>query len=146
LSLPPLILGAIFSGVVTPTEAAVLAGRPVRTVADMRAAAEAIRAAGARAVLLKGGHLEGGRITDLLLTEAGEETFVDDRIDSRHTHGTGCTLASAIATGIAQGLSLRDAVARGRAYVRAAIASAPGYGHGHGPLDHAHTVGAFPVP
>jgi hydroxymethylpyrimidine/phosphomethylpyrimidine kinase len=93
---------------------------------------------------LKGGHLDGAIVTDLLLSETGEEMFVDDRIDSRHTHGTGCTLASAIAAGIAQGLSLRDAVARGRAYVRAAIASAPGYGHGHGPLDHAHTVRAFP--
>lgn len=139
-----LVAGA---ALVTPNlpEAEVLAGRPVRTVDDMRAAAEAIRAAGARAVLLKGGHLEGDRITDLLVTEAGEETFLDARIDSRHTHGTGCTLASAIAAGIAQGLSLRDAVARGRAYVRAAIASAPGYGRGQGPLDHAHTVGAFPA-
>jgi hydroxymethylpyrimidine/phosphomethylpyrimidine kinase len=140
-----LVAGA---ALVTPNlpEAAVLAGRPVRTVDEMRSAAHAIRAAGAGAVLLKGGHLDGAIVTDLLLSETGEEMFVDDRIDSRHTHGTGCTLASAIAAGIAQGLSLRDAVARGRAYVRAAIASAPGYGHGHGPLDHAHTVGAFPVP
>jgi hydroxymethylpyrimidine/phosphomethylpyrimidine kinase len=134
-----LVAGA---ALVTPNlpEAEVLAGRTVRTVADMRAAAEAIRAAGARAVLLKGGHLEGDRITDLLLTEAGAETFVDARIDTRHTHGTGCTLASAIAAGLAQGMELADAVARARAYVQAALFSAPGYGAGHGPLNHAVTV------
>ena len=63
-----------------------------------------------------------------------------ERIESNHTHGTGCTLASAIATGIAQGMELRDAVRRGREYVRRAIIAAPGFGHGHGPLDHTVTV------
>jgi len=64
---------------------------------------------------------------------------VDSRIDSANTHGTGCTLASATAAGVAQGLALKDAVGRARKYVRAAILSAPGYGGGHGPLDHAVT-------
>ncbi|MDP1961800.1 MAG: bifunctional hydroxymethylpyrimidine kinase/phosphomethylpyrimidine kinase, partial [Reyranella sp.] len=66
--------------------------------------------------------------------------FEDARIESRHTHGTGCTLASAIAAGLAQKMSLRDSVMRARAYVRAAIATAPGFGRGHGPLNHAVTV------
>ena len=70
------------------------------------------------------------------------DRFEDARIQSRSTHGTGCTLASAIAAGLAQKMSLRDAVARARAYVREAIATAPGYGIGHGPLNHAVTVKA----
>jgi hydroxymethylpyrimidine/phosphomethylpyrimidine kinase len=92
---------------------------------------------GARAVLLKGGHLAGDRLTDLLATADGVEAFEDDRIATRHTHGTGCTLASAVAVSLAQGLTLRDAVIRARRYVREAIRSAPGFGAGHGPLNHA---------
>jgi hydroxymethylpyrimidine/phosphomethylpyrimidine kinase len=92
---------------------------------------------GAPAVLLKGGHLPSDRLVDLLVTGTGQEAFVDVRIHTRHTHGTGCTTASAVAAGLAQGLSLREAVIRARAYVRAAIASAPGFGRGHGPLNHA---------
>jgi hydroxymethylpyrimidine/phosphomethylpyrimidine kinase len=87
-------------------------------------------------VFLKGGHLPGETLTDLLATPAGIEAFAAPRIASRHTHGTGCTLASAIGTGLAQGMTLRDAVLRARAYVRAAITAAPGYGLGHGPLNH----------
>jgi hydroxymethylpyrimidine/phosphomethylpyrimidine kinase len=80
-------------------------------------------------------------VTDLLATAEGMlERFESPRIETRHTHGTGCTLASAIAAGLAQGMSLRDAVARARSYVQAAIAAAPGYGRGHGPLDHAVTL------
>jgi len=131
--------------VVTPNlpEAAVLTGLELHSVADMRRAAERILALGPRAVLLKGGHLEGETLSDLLLTDQGEEVFTSPRIVSRDTHGTGCTLASAIATGIAQGLSARDAVERARRYVRRAIETAPGLGHGHGPLHHGHTVGRF---
>ena len=127
--------------VITPNlpEAEVLTGRPIRDLAGMRDAAAALRGLGVPAVLLKGGHLEGGTVTDLLVTAAGSEEFTDPRIDTRHTHGTGCTLASAIAAGLAQGMALRAAVARARAYVRAAIAAAPGYGAGHGPLDHGVT-------
>ena len=130
------------AAVVTPNlpEAEVLVGFPVRTVSDMRRAAEALAAKGAAAVLLKGGHLEGDRVVDLLLHDGRLERFEDTRIASRHTHGTGCTLASAIAAGLAQGMSLVDAVRRARAYVRDAIATAPGFGRGHGPLNHAVTV------
>jgi hydroxymethylpyrimidine/phosphomethylpyrimidine kinase len=134
--------------VITPNlpEAEVLTGRPIRDLADMREAAAALRALGVPAVLLKGGHLEGDAVTDLLVTADAAEEFVSPRIATRHTHGTGCTLASAVAAGLAQGMSLRDSVMRARAYVRAAIAAAPGYGAGHGPLDHAVTFDPGRVP
>lgn len=134
--------------VITPNlpEAEVLVGRPIRDVTEMRDAAAALRALGVPAVLLKGGHLEGDAVTDLLVTAEGVEEFTSARIATRHTHGTGCTLASAIAAGLAQGMSLRDAVVRARAYVRAAIAAAPGYGAGHGPLDHGITFDPSRLP
>jgi hydroxymethylpyrimidine/phosphomethylpyrimidine kinase len=123
-------------------EAEVLVGFPVRVEADMKRAAERLVVLGARAVLMKGGHLEGDRIVDFLFHGGKLERFEDARIQSRNTHGTGCTLASATAAGLAQKMSLRDAVARARNYVREAIATAPGYGQGHGPLNHAVTVRA----
>jgi hydroxymethylpyrimidine/phosphomethylpyrimidine kinase len=130
------------STVITPNlpEAESLTGLTVRTEADMHLAATAIQAMGVPAVLLKGGHLESDTVTDLLGTEATTDTFAAPRIATRHTHGTGCTTASAVAAGLAQGLSLRDAVIRARLYVRAALETAPGLGHGHGPLNHAVTV------
>lgn len=131
------------AALVTPNapEAEALTGVAVRTISDLRGAADAFIAQGVGAVLIKGGHLPGEVVVDLLRTADGEEhVFEDTRIASRHTHGTGCTLASAIATGIAQGLRLADAVARARDYVRQAIRSAPGLGAGHGPLDHAHPL------
>ena len=85
---------------------------------------------------MKGGHIAGERVVDLLITPAGETVFEGERIDTRHTHGTGCTLASACATGLAQGLGLTQAVARAWDYVHQAILRAPGFGAGHGPLDH----------
>jgi len=121
-------------------EAEVLVGFPVRVEADMKRAADRLIALGAKAVLMKGGHLEGDRVVDLLVHAGGVDRFEDARIASRSTHGTGCTLASATAAGLAQKMSLRDAVARARAYVRRAIETAPGYGQGHGPLNHAVTV------
>ena len=87
------------------------------------------------AVLVKGGHGEGDMIIDRLVMPDGSETrWSDARIDTRHTHGTGCTLASAIATGLAAGMPLVEAVARARHYVRKALAAAPGLGGGHGPM------------
>ena len=128
--------------VVTPNapEAARLAGIEVRTLDDMRRAADIILGLGSQAVLIKGGHLEGPEITDLLIDDGAETVFTGPRIETRHTHGTGCTTASAIATGLAQGLALNESVAAARAYVLQAIRTAPGYGAGHGPLNHAHTV------
>ena len=109
----------------------------------MRAAGEQLLRLGCRAVLVKGGHLDGDTVTDVLMTAAGgSRVWESPRIASRHTHGTGCTLASAIATGLAQGLTIEDAVDRARDYVQRAIATAPGFGRGHGPLNHAHPLGA----
>ncbi len=130
------------AALITPNlpEAEVLVGFPVRTEADMKRAAERLAMLGAGAVLMKGGHLEGDRVVDLLFHEGRFDRFEDARIPSRSTHGTGCTLASAIAAGLAQKMTLRDAVARARDYVRRAIETAPGFGRGHGPLNHAVTV------
>ena len=121
-------------------EAEVLVGFAVRDEADMRRAAEKLAGFGAKAVLMKGGHLEGDRVVDLLFHGGRFDRFEDARIESRSTHGTGCTLASAIAAGLAQKMSLHDSVARARLYVRRAIETAPGFGRGHGPLNHAVTV------
>ena len=127
--------------VITPNlpEAEALSGVRIVNVDDMKVAAQVLLSLGVPAVLLKGGHLEGDALTDLLATPEGIEAFTSERIQTRHTHGTGCTTASAVAAGLAQGMSLRDAVVRARAYVRAAILAAPGYGAGHGPLDHGVT-------
>ena len=121
-------------------EAEALTGLGITNLDDQRRAGEALLALGARAVLMKGGHLHGERVTDLLLTPQGETLFESARLETRHTHGTGCTLASACAAGLAQGLTLEAAVARAWAYVQEAIARAPGLGRGHGPLDHAWTM------
>ncbi len=128
--------------VLTPNipEAEVLTGLRITDEDGMRAAGRALLAMGAHAVLMKGGHLEGDLLVDLLVGREGEQRWEAPRIPTRHTHGTGCTTASAIAAGLAQGMPLVDAVARARLYVRAAIATAPGYGSGHGPLDHAVTL------
>lgn len=128
--------------VLTPNipEAEVLTGRTISTVDDMRRAAEMLMTLGAKAVLVKGGHLDDDLITDVLVHDGSERLFEGSRIDTRHTHGTGCTLASAIAAGLAQNIELETAVERARDYVRKAIESAPGIGSGHGPLNHAHTV------
>lgn len=130
------------ASIITPNipEAEVLTGFQVETRDDMVRAAEMMHTLGVPAVLLKGGHMTNALVTDVLQTDDGTELFEAKRIESNHTHGTGCTLASAIATGIAQGMELRDAVSRGREYVRRAIVAAPGFGHGHGPLDHTVTV------
>lgn len=131
------------AALITPNlpEAEALTGRVLRGVDDMRRAAQALLALGCGAVLLKGGHGEGVVITDLLAEQGGKVTlFRSRRIETRHTHGTGCTLASAIATGLAQGLTLHDAVTRARGYLRKAMRTAPGLGTGHGPLNHGHTM------
>jgi len=117
-------------------EAEALTGLPAGTTDDLRRAGEALLRMGAGAVLMKGGHVPGDRVTDLLITPYGETAFEGERIETRNTHGTGCTLASACAAGVAQGMSLEAAVARAWDYVHQAILSAPGLGHGHGPLDH----------
>jgi hydroxymethylpyrimidine/phosphomethylpyrimidine kinase len=118
-------------------EATALTGLAVETTDDLRRAGEALLRLGAAAVLMKGGHILGEQVIDVLMTRSGETTFEGPRIETRHTHGTGCTLASACAAGLSQGLGLEAAVARAWGYTAEAIRRAPGLGGGHGPLDHA---------
>ncbi|NBV46428.1 MAG: bifunctional hydroxymethylpyrimidine kinase/phosphomethylpyrimidine kinase [Planctomycetia bacterium] len=122
---------------VTPNlpEAERLAGFPVGDVAAMERAARAIAALGPPHVLVKGGHLDGAAV-DVLLSEGRVTTFSAARIDTRHTHGTGCTLSAAITARLAAGEPVATAVAGGCRFIRAAIAGAPGLGGGCGPVDH----------
>jgi len=124
---------------VTPNapEAEALTGLSIATTDDLRRAGDQLLTEGVRAVLMKGGHLPGESVIDLLMTPDGETMLEGPRIATRHTHGTGCTLASACAAGLAQGLTLRDAAARAWAYTAEAIRGAPGLGADAGPLDHA---------
>lgn len=131
------------AAVVTPNlpEAEVLTGLAVTDPASMIQAGRSLIAQGARAALIKGGHMDGPVLVDILVTPAPEGglkvlRFESARIDSRHTHGTGCTTASAIAAGLARGRPMAEAVAVARSYVRQAMLAAPGLGHGHGPLRH----------
>jgi hydroxymethylpyrimidine/phosphomethylpyrimidine kinase len=124
--------------VLTPNlpEAELLLGEKITADTHIDAA-RALLKLGSQSVLLKGGHGEGELLTDVLVAaDIPPVTFTVKRIDTLHTHGTGCSFASAIATGLAQGLPLVDAVARAHAYVQQAIARAPGFGQGHGPLGH----------
>ena len=124
---------------VTPNahEAARLAGFAVETLSDARRAAAVIRTMGARAVLVKGGHLDGeADAVDLLLDADGEMLLRQPRLDTDTTHGTGCTYASAIAANLARGHALRDAVGRARRYVQGAIAHGLDIGAGNGPTNH----------
>ena len=121
-------------------EATALTGIAIKSREDMIAAGERLRARGAEAALVKGGHMPGDTVADVLVREEGTLWFENQRIDTTSTHGTGCTLASAVATGLAQGQSRADAVAAAIRYVHVAIATAPGFGKGHGPLNHVHTI------
>jgi hydroxymethylpyrimidine/phosphomethylpyrimidine kinase len=133
------------ANLITPNlpEAEALTGREIATPQAMRDALKHLLDLGAKSVLLKGGHLPGDEILDIYADASSTHEWQAKRIATRHTHGTGCTLASAVATGFAQGLSAVDSITRARAYVRRALETAPGLGQGHGPLNHAHTVRPF---
>lgn len=130
------------SSLITPNlkEAEVLTGHPINKVEEMRAAAPELLKFGCEAVLLKGGHLEGGKMCDVLQIAGEEEPhlFVSDKIESKNTHGTGCTLSSAIATFLALGYDMPQAVERAKAYVTGGINAGKDVhiGEGHGPLNH----------
>ncbi len=130
---------APLAALITPNadEARALTGLAIETAADLVTAGEALLRRGASAALVKGGHLQGPMVEDALVTQSGADIFRAARIETRATHGTGCTLASAVATGLAQGLTLAAATKRGIDYVRGAIRAAPGFGAGAAPLDHA---------
>jgi hydroxymethylpyrimidine/phosphomethylpyrimidine kinase len=124
--------------VVTPNipEAEELAGMRIASLDDMRVAARRILELGPRVVLVKGGHLDGDESVDIACAGSEFMEFRGERLDTVHTHGTGCTLASAIAANLALGHDTREAIGRARTYVEGAIRNAPGIGHGHGPLGH----------
>jgi hydroxymethylpyrimidine/phosphomethylpyrimidine kinase len=124
--------------VVTPNipEAEVLADMKITVLADAREAARRIHRLGPRAVVVKGGHSEGAEIVDVLFDGEGFTEFRSPRIDTRNTHGTGCTFASAIAAYLARGLDLAAATGRAQEYVAGAIRHGLAIGRGHGPLDH----------
>jgi hydroxymethylpyrimidine/phosphomethylpyrimidine kinase len=123
---------------VTPNlaEAQILAQQEVRTPDQMERAGRALVRLGAQVVLVKGGHLEGGEVVDVLVSARGAHRFTHPRIETTSTHGTGCTLSAAIAAGLALGRPLAEAVQDALDFVHRAIAAAPGLGSGHGPLNH----------
>lgn len=128
------------AALVTPNapEAAALTGRNVDTREDQRRAADRLLEAGAKAALVKGGHVDGARVYDVLATQTGEHIFEADRIPTpRPFHGAGCTLASAIAAGLARGAELISAIDAARDYLRGAMLHAPDFGTGARPLNHA---------
>jgi hydroxymethylpyrimidine/phosphomethylpyrimidine kinase len=124
--------------VVTPNldEAAILVQEEVRSLAEMESAGRALLAMGAGAALVKGGHMTASTITDVLVTPGSVRHFEHPRIETTSTHGTGCTLSAAITAGLALGQSLEQSVSQALDFVHRAIASAPGLGGGHGPLNH----------
>ncbi|MCP5082299.1 MAG: bifunctional hydroxymethylpyrimidine kinase/phosphomethylpyrimidine kinase [Alphaproteobacteria bacterium] len=130
---------------ITPNlpEAETLLGRePITDASEMQSVGGALLALGPKAVLLKGGHLKGDQSPDLLIDADGAEVLHSRRIDTRNTHGTGCTLSSAIAAGLAQGLQTHRAVGDAKDYIQAAIGAADSLdiGRGHGPVHHFHRV------
>jgi hydroxymethylpyrimidine/phosphomethylpyrimidine kinase len=124
--------------VLTPNlpEAEALLGRPVTDLAAMRAAARDLLALGPRFVVVKGGHLAGDEVVDVLVGDGQVVEVASPRIATRHTHGTGCTYAAAIAALLARGASVPDAVRQAHAYLHGAIAAAVPIGAGHGPVHH----------
>ena len=132
------------AALVTPNmpEAEILTNRSIETLDDMKHAADRLMTDGAQAALIKGGHGNEAVVTDLLAEQSGFTVFENSRLDSKNTHGTGCTLASSIATGLGQGMALVAAVERGLGYVRRAIETANSFlGTGYNkPLNHAHPV------
>jgi len=123
--------------ILTPNlhEAAAITGLSVETPAQMRDAAMAILDLGAGAVLLKGGHLEGAAM-DLLLWHGGEVSLPAERIDTKHTHGTGCSYSAAVTALLSCGAGLEEAVRQAKAWIHTAIATNPGLGRGNGPVNH----------
>jgi hydroxymethylpyrimidine kinase/phosphomethylpyrimidine kinase len=124
--------------VLTPNvpEAALLAKQSIRNHAEMESAAHALCGAWGRSILIKGGHLEGDPVRDYWTDGTRARWFESSRLHTRHTHGTGCTLASALTAALAQGHDMESAIELARAYVRQGLETAPGIGRGHGPLQH----------
>ncbi len=136
------------ASIITPNvpEAEALAGMKIQAESDMRAAAARLLDNGCKAVLLKGGHLDGEPI-DLLAGSEGVRILHGTRVETRHTHGTGCAYSAAITAGLAKGQGLTDAVRTAKAWIQSAIESAPGLGSGYGPVNLFQTqTGHFAYP
>ncbi|HYF93734.1 MAG TPA: bifunctional hydroxymethylpyrimidine kinase/phosphomethylpyrimidine kinase [Symbiobacteriaceae bacterium] len=131
------------AAVITPNlpEAEVLTGMEIKTKQQMVDAGRHLLALGAGAAVIKGGHLEGQPADDVLVTRDGELWLQAERVESRHTHGTGCTFSAAIAAGLARGMALEAAVKQAKAFITLAIRKAPGFGAGHGPTNHLAWLG-----
>lgn len=132
---------------ITPNlpEAAKLTGMPIETTAQRLAAGQRLLEMGAKAALIKGGHGHEADLTDLLITPHDVVSITMPRLKSRNTHGTGCTMSSAIATGLAQSMTLEAAVRRARTYLQEAISTAPGLGAGHGPVNHLISITSISI-
>jgi hydroxymethylpyrimidine/phosphomethylpyrimidine kinase len=126
------------AAVVTPNlpEAEALTGLTIANPDQMVAAGQKLLELGAGAAVIKGGHLEGQPADDVLVTRDGTLWLHAERVQSRHTHGTGCTFSAAIAAGLSRGMSLNAAVEQAKAFITLAIRKAPGIGAGHGPTNH----------
>ena len=133
------------ASVLTPNvpEAERLLGGSIDSADDLEDAAQRLLALGPQAVLLKGGHLSGDQVRDVLVTSQKSEVFESPRVATKNNHGTGCALASAVATGLAQGRDLKSAVARARRFVWQALAASEPLGSGNGPLNHAHAIPSY---
>jgi hydroxymethylpyrimidine/phosphomethylpyrimidine kinase len=131
--------------ILTPNipEAEILTDTKIKNINDMKKAGKIILELGAKHVILKGGHLEEAEITDVLINHTGEYKIKAIKAITKHTHGTGCTMASALSAGIAQSFEITDAFKRAHAYVNKAIASAPKFGNGNGPINHCHSINVF---
>ena len=128
--------------ILTPNipEAEILTGIKINNFNDMEKASKKILTMGASHVLLKGGHMEGNIITDILVGENCYYKKKSKKIYTRHTHGTGCTISSALATNLAQSLEMKEAFEKAHDYVQMAIKSSPSLGHGNGPINHCHSI------
>lgn len=127
------------AALITPNlpEAARLCGFELKTPDDLMRAGHALLSLGPAAVLIKGGHGLSNRVSDILFTlDAEPRAYIAERVETKHTHGTGCTLSTAIACGLGAGLPLGDAIQRAHDYVQRAIRTAPGFGAGNGPINH----------
>ncbi|BCB02614.1 bifunctional hydroxymethylpyrimidine kinase/phosphomethylpyrimidine kinase [Bacillus sp. KH172YL63] len=126
------------STVITPNlpEAEVITGLTIRSLEDRKGAAKMLVEMGARSVVIKGGHAEDEQVVDLFYDGKAFEEMISPRIDTPHTHGTGCTFSAAVAAQLSKGMDLFDAVKTGKAFIRAAIENPLGIGSGHGPTNH----------
>lgn len=131
--------------ILTPNipEAEILTDIKIKNVSDMEKAGKIILKLGASNVILKGGHLEEEEITDVLIDYKASYKITTIKTITNHTHGTGCTMASALSAGIAKSFEIKDAFKMAHSYVNKAIKSAPKFGNGHGPINHCHSINVF---